>query len=603
MFLKNFDFLSLPLTLHYNSCRSHSSIISGILTIITYSFCLLFALYLSKDYLFKINPTSFTYNRVISDVGIFLLNTDSLFHYININNNPNYNLSNYHEIFEIYGLQDVNNNIYINNPYRENYDHYIYAPCINLKLDYKSIHLSDPHYINLFKTGFCINSFYNKTTNKKILITDSNFIPPNLAHGASNQNGTFYGIYIQKCINSTLNNNTCKSQEEIDKFFNVSSGHRLIILNPQIDIVNYKQPFVYSYYSVSSTFSSTGYTINNLNLLPLIIKSHEGHIFSYVKEKLSYIFEQNSKSNVITQLGIRGSYFFWMQNKAIVYERQYKKLENVFADVGGVIKMIIVFGSWINYFFAKFSILSDVNLIIRKYININENYKNKLSTLKLNYFNSNNINSISNNNIISINNKSNISSLNFVNLNNNEQNVNLHNNEQNLILNNNEQNILNKPQYVNLNNSSSKLNLNYIQYKNNAKNYLNRKKNSTIVSTPSRINFRRYRNGEYNIKKKKIIFKNYFCTFCHCYSKRNGEGYYINLIDNYYKKIISEEEMFYLAYEVNSLRQYMNHNIDINNLFIHDNKKTKINKQIDDSTKQEKYHQIVEQISSLFQIN
>ena len=61
--------------------------------------------------------------------------------------------------------------------------------------------------------------------------------------------------------------------------------------------------------------------------------------------------------------------------------------------------------------------------------------------------------------------------------------------------------------------------------------------------------------------------------------------------------------MFYLAYEVNSLRQYMNHNIDINNLFIHDNKKTKINKQIDDSTKQEKYHQIVEQISSLFQIN
>ena len=603
MFLKNFDFLSLPLTLHYNGCRSHSSIISGILTIITYSFCLLFALYLSKDYLFKINPTSFTYNRVISDVGIFLLNKNSLFHYININNNPNYNLSNYHEIFEIYGLQDVNNNIYINDPYRENYDHYIYAPCINLKLDYKSIHLSDPHYINLLNTGFCINSFYNKTTNKKILITDSNFIPPNLAHGASNPNGTFYGIYIQKCINSTLNNNTCKSQEEIDKFFNVSSGHRLIILNPQIDIVNYKQPFVYSYYSVSSAFSSTGYTINNLNLLPLIIKSHEGHIFSYVKEKLSYIFEQNSKSNVITQLGIRGSYFFWMQNKAIVYERQYKKLENVFADVGGVIKMIIVFGSWINYFFAKFSILSDVNLIIRKYININENYKNKLSTLKLNYFNSNNINSISNNNIISNNNKSNISSLNFVNLNNNEQNVNLHNNEQNLILNNKEQTILNKPQYVNLNNSSSKLTLNYIQYKNNAKNYLNRKKNSTIVSTPSRINFRRYRNGEYNIKKKKIIFKNYFCTFCHCYSKRNGEGYYINLIDNYYKKIISEEEMFYLAYEVNSLRQYMNHNIDINNLFIHDNKKTKINKQIDDSTKQEKYHQIVEQISSLFQIN
>ncbi len=189
------------------------------------------------------------------------------------------------------------------------------------------------------------------------------------------------------------------------------------------------------------------------------------------------------------------------------------------------------------------------------------------------------------NNNISMNNKSNITSLNFVNLNNNEQNI------------------LNKPQILNLNNSSAKLNLNYIQYKNNPKNYLQIKKHSTIVTTPSRINFRKYKNGEYNIKKKKILFKNYFCTFCHCYSKNKGEGYYINLIEKYYKKIISEEEMFYLAYEVNSLRQYMNHNIDINNLFIHDNKKTKINKQIDDSTKQEKYHQIVEQISSLFQIN
>ena len=602
MFIKNFDFLSFPLTLHYNNYRSHASIISGIFTIITYSLCLLLALYLSKDYLFKTNPTSFTYNRVIPDTGIYLFGKKTLFHYININKIDNFTFSNYNDIFEIIGFQDIFYNEYLMDSNRENYDHYIYEPCINLKFDYKSIQLTDSHYIDLFNKGYCIGSFYNKTTKKKILISEPKFIPPNLSHGASNPNFTYYGIFVQKCVNSTLNNFSCKSQKEIDNFFNYSSAQQLIILNSQIDVVNYKNPFVYSYYSISSSFSSTGFTINNVNLQPLVIKSHESIIFSYIKEKFSYIFEQNSKSNVVSQIGIRGCFYFWLQNKAIVYERQYKKLENVFADVGGIIKIIVVIGSWINYFFAKLTTLSDVNLIIRKYINIKENYKSKMTNLKISNFNNNNNNNNNNfnmnnnnNNNLNMNNKSNISSLNLINLNNNEQNT---------ILNNNEINILNKPQVINLNNSSSKLNSNYIQYKNNNKLYIQKKKYSSIVSTPSRINFRRYKNGEYNIKKKQILFKNYFCTFFHCYSKKKGEGFYITLIENYYRKIISEEEIFYLAYEVNTLRQYVDTNTnDINNLLINDYKKYRINKQKDSPVNGNNYLKIINQISSLFKIN
>ena len=52
MFLKNFDFLSNPLTLYYNQYHSHKSIISGIITILTYSLCLILSLYLSQDFIF-----------------------------------------------------------------------------------------------------------------------------------------------------------------------------------------------------------------------------------------------------------------------------------------------------------------------------------------------------------------------------------------------------------------------------------------------------------------------------------------------------------------------------------------------------------------------
>ena len=44
MFLKNFDFLSPPITLYYKGENSHSSIFAGILTIIVYLICLTFGI-------------------------------------------------------------------------------------------------------------------------------------------------------------------------------------------------------------------------------------------------------------------------------------------------------------------------------------------------------------------------------------------------------------------------------------------------------------------------------------------------------------------------------------------------------------------------------
>ena len=53
---------------------------------------------------------------------------------------------------------------------RENFEHYIYGPSINLKFHYKSIQLIDSHYIDLFNKGYCIDSFIIKQQ-KKILIS------------------------------------------------------------------------------------------------------------------------------------------------------------------------------------------------------------------------------------------------------------------------------------------------------------------------------------------------------------------------------------------------------------------------------------------------
>lgn len=583
MFLKNFDFLSYPLTLHYEHYRSHPSIISGFLTLIVYILCIIVSIYLSIDFMFKINPSAYTYNRVISDIGIFFIKEKTFFHFINLLSFEDYK----DNIYEIIGLQDVFYSTYYQNGNREEFDHYIYEPCINLNYDYKSINLINKNDIIEFKKSFCISRFYNKTTKKIISMKDNNYIPPNLSHGSSNPNNTFYGIFIQKCVNSSLNNYSCKSQAEIDLFFNNSIGSKFVILNSEIDVSNYKEPFVHSFYSISSSFSSTGFTINNLNFQPLIILSFESYVISIKTEKISYIFEQNSKSNVISEKGIRGCYYFWFQNKAIVYERKYKKLENVFADIGGIIKIFITIGTWINYFFAKYFTLTDINIIIKKYIDLNHHFqinsKYKLSSnlRKKNINNSLNINNNDNDNIDNhIINKSNVSSLNI-----NNENI-----SQN-------QNI--KNQIIYLNNSSSKLNPNYILYKNNHTSQFNNKKCASIVSNPSKIKFRATKKVD-DSKKKNFYLKDLFCFICHCSSKKTGKGFYIRLIKKYYEKIISEEEMFYLAYEVNSFRNY----IDINNNYHHFTHKRENKFKSKENLKNTiDYNLMIKELSSLFKLN
>ena len=83
MFFKKLDYLSPKITLYFFNQKSHSNIFGGILTLITY-FCYIITLaYFSLDIIIHDNATSFFYNRIIEDAGIFSFN-DSMFHFINI---------------------------------------------------------------------------------------------------------------------------------------------------------------------------------------------------------------------------------------------------------------------------------------------------------------------------------------------------------------------------------------------------------------------------------------------------------------------------------------------------------------------------------------
>ena len=561
MFLENFDYTSPNLTFYYNSKRSHVSIFGGIITIISYTLCVLISCYFFSDVIFRKNPGIFFYNRVVTDAGIFPLNSKSMFHYVFIKNVDVDELGKYIQIISFRNLYVTN---YNKDGDRENYDHYIYDRC---KLD-----LDDLSYNNIkddlnyteYNLSFCLTSFYNKTTKKIISVKDKNFPIPSVAHGMSSSKGTYYGVFIQKCHNSSIiNNNSCPSQIEIDNYTNnnnMSVG--FTIINYEVIVENYKKPFRLSMNKITNGILNDAFTVNHLNFQPLSVITHDGFFIEKKKEGNYYLYEQNEKNTLETETGVLSSFYIWMQNKKQIYERSYKKVQNVMGDIGGSIKIIITLASWINYLSYKHTVFLDINKVINLYCYFNDQ---NLSNNK-NHFISLNIKNSAiykNNNIMNIMENSNRSSdkSNKININKNYNKININN-----INNNNNNNINNN----NSNNISENKRLNNLCFQKYNQN------NSILIDLlnlkeENKINFKDVKN---NNKNNKIIEYNKMNLFkflkWYVNTKLNKNNNYLLYISNYYKKIISEEELFYLYFDVKKIKSIIqkvkSKRISLNNL-------------------------------------
>ena len=160
---------------------------------------------------------------------------------------------------------------------------------------------------------------------------------------------TYLKLNFSKCNNSTKNNFTCKSNEELNY---ILTGGFLGIFMIDYTIVprNYKSPFHPYGKNLYSSFS-----INFFNDIFLFLKSIEiitdsGYFFEK-KNKIKssvydYIFPNidHRISNDFLSLTIR------LSSKREVYERSYIKLQTIFSNVGGMLKMILIFGEYSIYF-------------------------------------------------------------------------------------------------------------------------------------------------------------------------------------------------------------------------------------------------------------
>ena len=330
------DIISPDITLYYNKTKCHSSFISKTLTILTLLSISAISTVILKDFFSKTHPNAFYYNQFISDTGIYFLNNSGIFHSITFMSEVRYDP----RAISIIGVKSVHALNYLSLPDITEYDHWIYDLC-DVGIFPHDILNDISGYIDTFKRGVCLAKLYNKTSNKVVSVNDSSFVYPSIEHGSSHHNSVYYGIMIQMCRNSSSNNNSCYSEEEINEYITSLDGYQIYFLDNTVNLHQYNNPYTKYLSDISSRLSNASFTSNNINLYPMTVRTNKGLLFDNIEEKISYKFAQNEIISYNAEdSGMLGSVVFWMPNRIEIYSRSCGKIQDLAASIGGIAKFI-----------------------------------------------------------------------------------------------------------------------------------------------------------------------------------------------------------------------------------------------------------------------
>ena len=371
MFLKQIDILSPEITLFYRGHLSHTSIISGILTIIAVILVILCSIgyFLGLLYPEFEEPKVSSYTSFVEDAGIFPVNSSSFFHFISIikdshcQSNEEFDFTSFSLIGLETFIQDYedDNNI-------TKYNHWLYGFCNNESVTIGISHLLIQNY---FTKSACIKKYYDNVTKEYYTSEHPKFKWPNMAHGTFNINKKFYSLILKKCDKKILNevfgnSYECKTDEEINKYFKFGLIH-FNFIDQYADILKYKQPNRKCFYRIENSLDKENYSINHINFNPSIIRTKKGLVRYHAEEILIYEYERNDVFTHQSKGEIYMGYSLWMNNRMKYYERTYKRIQELLSQVGGVAESIIFIATLVNKLINKYIIITDTQELLCNY--------------------------------------------------------------------------------------------------------------------------------------------------------------------------------------------------------------------------------------------
>ena len=371
MFLLRFDFLSPSNSVHFNRKERRASIMSGILSILSILGVIGVSIPIVIDLIKKKKPVAYFYNKYYSKVGIFPFNSSSMFNFVTVG----YKKIDFRAI-TIFSTEKYITD-YVEDSDLSEYKHWIHGEC-----DPSDLNGLEYDNMTLFQEGACIREYWDVTKQKYIKKGEDGFIWPEIQDVA--QLARPYGLYIEKCRNNSgpvLHRDNCHEESIINQYIKESVQAMLYFIDHYIDVGNYTNPAINTFYKFSTGIFEGNVPVNHLNYNPVKIRTNKGWLTDKIVEETSFMFSQNEKMAIDDpENKILSIYYFWMQNNVQVYERAYEKVQEMLGNIGGMFQILVGAAGILNSLINEYQVLVD-----SVFLNVTHSEKTRKTSNNCNY--------------------------------------------------------------------------------------------------------------------------------------------------------------------------------------------------------------------------
>jgi hypothetical protein len=159
---------------------------------------------------------------------------------------------------------------------------------------------------------------------------------------------------ISFCKNTTENQNSCLGLDAVNKFFsNYNVLSSLIIGNPIYNVQKYTSFMNFSIFNVIRSVNPSVYKNVQIHLSTLELKSNNGYIWDSFSQNSSIVVNNVQYDDNILYEGILLDFIFYAKNTKETFHRSYPKLQNIIANIGGLLKVFMIAFKIIGGFFSS----------------------------------------------------------------------------------------------------------------------------------------------------------------------------------------------------------------------------------------------------------
>jgi hypothetical protein len=158
---------------------------------------------------------------------------------------------------------------------------------------------------------------------------------------------------FKRCKNSTENNNHCKSEDEISR--RLDGGYfGLFVSDTNIDTTNINSPAIKYGKNLFTTFSVRAYRDFWMYVKNIEVNSDLGWLMEDIHQE--FYFSIDSYRETWDYRDTSGGFFNFVlrpSNNRQVFNRSYLKAQILAANIGGIIKFLLICGEILSYYFTR----------------------------------------------------------------------------------------------------------------------------------------------------------------------------------------------------------------------------------------------------------